>query len=407
MKITILLPYAGISGGIRVIAIYAERLQARGHEVHLISTRHRWPSRRGRAWGAVRRIARTLRGAVEPSHLNDITVPHTALPHAGPITDADVPDGDVVIGTWWETIEWMQSLSASKGVQVAFMQGYETHLNQPVERVQAAWTSAANKIVVAKWLVDLARDEFGDPNAVLVPNSVDLEHFHASVRGRQDVPTVGLMYSQKMLKGCDICLAAIRQVQTSVPGMQDLRIVAFGADEVSSTLPVPEGTTYHRLPAQAELPAIYASCDVWLFGSRREGFGLPILEAMACRTPVIATPAGAAPELLGEGGGIVLHSHEPSEMAGALASVLALDDASWRHLSDDAHRVATSYSWDDATDRFEEALRRVNSGKRMKGIGDGSARESKRDHHPCCSTMDDRPTLTTRHTGGEGSEEIR
>ncbi|MCA9296800.1 MAG: hypothetical protein KC983_09785, partial [Phycisphaerales bacterium] len=147
MKINFLLPYAGISGGIRVIAIYAERLQARGHDVQLISTRHRWPKRRDRAWDQVRRVARTISGVAEPSHLNNITVPHTVLPHAGPITDADVPDADIVIGTWWETIEWMQDLSASKGTQVAFMQGYETHLNQPVERVRAAWQSASNKIV--------------------------------------------------------------------------------------------------------------------------------------------------------------------------------------------------------------------------------------------------------------------
>ncbi|MGC8714943.1 MAG: glycosyltransferase [Leptodesmis sp.] len=49
----------------------------------------------------------------------------------------------------------------------------------------------------------------------------------------------------------------------------------------------------------------YSACDAWLFPSRYEAVGLPILEAMACRTPVIGTPAGIAPEMLSDGAGIL------------------------------------------------------------------------------------------------------
>jgi glycosyltransferase involved in cell wall biosynthesis len=46
---------------------------------------------------------------------------------------------------------------------------------------------------------------------------------------------------------------------------------------------------------------VYADCDVWLFASFSEGFGLPIIEAMACRCPVVATRAGCAPDVIKEG----------------------------------------------------------------------------------------------------------
>jgi glycosyltransferase involved in cell wall biosynthesis len=63
------------------------------------------------------------------------------------------------------------------------------------------------------------------------------------------------------------------------------------------------GAEYFHRPAQNELRSHYAACDAWLFGSRLECFGLPMLEAMACRTPVIAVPVGAAPDLLATGAG--------------------------------------------------------------------------------------------------------
>jgi len=47
---------------------------------------------------------------------------------------------------------------------------------------------------------------------------------------------------------------------------------------------------------------------------------LPILEAMACRTPVIGTPAGPAPELLGAGGGILVRPEDPADMAMAASA---------------------------------------------------------------------------------------
>src|SRR5207253_2850014 len=135
--------------------------------------------------------------------------------------------------------------------------------------------------------------------------------------------------------------------------LPNLYLKSFGATEIFDDLPLPPNTDYTRHPAQEKIRDIYAACDAWLFASRSEGFGLPILEAMACRTPVIATPAGAAPELLSRGGGILVKPEDPQEMARAIERVCAMDDASWRAMSDIAYRTATSYSWEDATPRLE------------------------------------------------------
>jgi glycosyltransferase involved in cell wall biosynthesis len=213
------------------------------------------------------------------------------------------------------------------------------------------------KIVVAGWLAEVARERYGDDGAVLVPNAVDVDRFHAPPRGKNAVPTVGLMYSAVPFKGCDVSLEAFRIAEGRIPG---LRLVAFGADEVDPVrLPLPEGAEYHLRPAQDDLRLHYAGCDAWLFGSRDEGFGLPILEAMACRTPVIGTPVGAAPELIGRGGGILVRPEDPEDMAAAIGRIMALPDGRWRAMSDAAHDTASRYTWDDAADRFEAALIRA------------------------------------------------
>jgi glycosyltransferase involved in cell wall biosynthesis len=352
MKITFLLPDANLAGGVRVVAIYAQQLQQRGHSVTLVSTPRRVPDLRGRllslvqgkGWPTARR---------GPSHLDTLDLEHRVIDRYRPMTDADVPDADVVVATWWETAEWMMNLSPAKGAKVHFVQHDETHLTPQKQRVEKTWGYATTKIAVAQWIADVGTQRYGAADVHVVANAVDVEHFTAPPRGKQRPPTVGLMYAQTPWKGTDVAIDAFRIAARNVP---NLRLVAFGHYEDLSPLPLPDGARYVCRPPQDQIPAIYASCDAWLFASRIEGFGLPILEAMACRTPVIGTPAGAAPELIAQGGGVLVKPQDPMDMAVAIERVCRLGDAEWRQLSDAARATAERNTWDDAATRFEQIL---------------------------------------------------
>jgi len=353
MRITIVLPEANMSGGIRVAAIYAERLHRRGHQVFVVYPEHYKQRLR-------RKVGSWLRGngwprddGDGPSHLDIGGYERKMLRPWQPVTDAHVPDADIVIATWWETAEWVAALSPRKGTKVYFIQGYEILTAEHVQRLKATWCLPMHKIVVSSWLQDVARSEFGDPCVSMVPNSVDLEQFNALPRAKRSIPRVGMVYSREGHRGCDISLKAFA---LAAQERSNLELLAFGQTQPNQALPVPSGARFTLSPSPQELARLYASCDAWLFGSRQEGFGLPILEAMACRTPVIAAPAGAAPELLKSGGGVLVRPEDSVDMSRAILKMCDLSDSEWAAMSARAYATACSYSWDDATDRFLGAL---------------------------------------------------
>ncbi|HLE13999.1 MAG TPA: glycosyltransferase family 4 protein [Anaerolineales bacterium] len=70
-----------------------------------------------------------------------------------------------------------------------------------------------------------------------------------------------------------------------------------------------------------ELPDYYSLADVYVSPSLLEGFGLPIAEALACETPVVAADSGAVAEVAGQGG-ILIPPRDPQAIAEAVSSLL-------------------------------------------------------------------------------------
>jgi glycosyltransferase involved in cell wall biosynthesis len=351
LRIVFVLPHAGMSGGIRVVAIYSQLLKKRGHDVAVVSTPINVPLRT--------RIKRLFRGercwgkaAAGPSHFDGVDVEHHCIDRQRPVVDRDIPDADVVVATWWETAEWVSRLSPRKGAKAYFIQHYEDWGGDP-RRVDATWRLPMHKIVISRWLERMGRERFGITGMSLVPNAVDLRQFGGPARGKAPVPTVGFMYSTTPFKGCDVAIEAIALARSR---LSSLAVKSFGVMSPIRAMPLPRKTEFTRFPEQPRLRDIYAGCDAWLFPSRTEGFGLPLLEAMACRTPVIAAPAGAAPELVPEGGGVLLEASDPVLMADAIVRLCQLPEPEWRKRSTAAREVATRHTWEDSAKLFEAAL---------------------------------------------------
>ncbi|CCQ55955.1 glycosyltransferase family 4 protein [Crocosphaera watsonii] len=354
MKITFVLAnWVSLFGAVRSNAMLTYHLQKRGHDILIVSPRRHKPTlreqfrslRRGKGWISTERKGQ--------SHFDGLDVPRIIVNHSPPITDADVPDADVVVATWWETAEWVIKLSPSKGAKTHLIRHHEVHDYLPIERAKAVHRLPMQKIAISQWLVDIMANEYGDRNVPLVPDTIDPKKYSAPPRGKQSVPTVGMMYRTTNWKGSDISLKAFELAKQEIPNLQ---MVAFGIEDPSPDLPLPPGTKYYQNPPQETIKDVYGQCDAWLFGSRTEGFGRPILEAMACRTPVIGTPAGAAPELIGQGGGRLVPLEDYEAMAKAIIEISKMSNEQWQGMSKIAYKTATDYTWDDAAELCEKAF---------------------------------------------------
>lgn len=354
MRITFVLPPDTVSGGIKVALIHAHALARNGHDVRIVSA----PPARVSILRKVRRFVKgegwTAGSPTTSLPLEGTGISHRVLDRYRPVVDNDVAEGDVVVATWFETAHWVNALSASKGAKVLFVQHHEIFDYLPADLCRATYRLPLHKIVVSRWLKETMAAEYGDRTVDLVPNSVDRKQFFAKPRGKQERPTIGLLYSSVPFKGLDVALEAVRLVATRVPG---LRIVAFGSEPLTPRHGLPAGADFHYRPPQDRIREIYARCDVWLSASRSEGFNLPALEAMACGTPVVSTRTGWPEDAIVPGtNGLLVNIDDAPALATALEWILTRDEKDWRKLSESAFSTSSRGSWEESADLFEQAL---------------------------------------------------
>ncbi|HUG09784.1 MAG TPA: glycosyltransferase family 1 protein [Opitutaceae bacterium] len=208
---------------------------------------------------------------------------------------------------------------------------------------------------------------------VVIPNGVNLQRFRLSPSRRRDgdahlpegvttEPFVLTLSSLAPHKNLRLLVEAWPRVRLRHSNAK--LVVAGGKTASPSDLAaaigrraeLPDGIHFTGFVSDEALPMLLSRCEAFLFPSLYEGFGLPVLEAMACGAPVIASNRTSIPEVLG-GAGVLLDAEDENAWVDAICAVF--DRAPRREPDQGALTRASEFSWDRVAEQYVALYRRA------------------------------------------------
>ncbi|MFQ5593189.1 MAG: glycosyltransferase family 4 protein [Anaerolineae bacterium] len=175
----------------------------------------------------------------------------------------------------------------------------------------------------------------------------------ASVRARHNLPDRYVLYlgGFDQRKNVPALLRAFARLQAGpglglvIAGRLPARDTAFAPDPrpIAAQLGIEDSVVFPGWIDERDKPPLYSGAELFAFPSAYEGFGLPVLEAMACGAPVVTSTASSLPEVSGDAA-VTVDPYEVNGLAQAMAIVL--DDAERRRAMGKAGLVqASRFSW--------------------------------------------------------------
>ncbi len=283
-----------------------------------------------------------------------------------------------ILSRWWGVphVTALHTSARAKNHHLGW--GAETELRSHTE---AEVLEAASRIVAAchREKGELVSHYQVTPDKVTVAHAgVDTGLFHplprAECRHRLDITgelVVLFVGRIEPLKGVDVLLEAVGtmegrdQVQVLIVGGP-----AYGGEgddgveglrQMAEEYGIGRQVSFRGPVEQAGLPVYYSAADVCVLPSRYETFGLVILEALACGTPVIVTREGCAEEVIRPGeNGWLMDGPSAPQLSGLLSRLAALPGGG-DGFRDRARRSAAGFTWRVTASRLVQEYRSLVS----------------------------------------------
>ncbi len=353
-KITFVFPDVPhtISGGLKMVFEYANRLTMRGYEVRIAFDCHE----------GIHAKRKYIPLFLKRNFLYPLFIMHyptwfklnpkvkKILLKDG-ISDKEIPDSDVVIATAVRTAESVSRLSATKGKKLYFIQGFENWTpDWPTERVETTYRLGMKNIVVAQWLAEKVKNAGAD--CILIPNGIDFNAFNLDIpiRKRRN-HVISMLYHVAPHKGAKYGIEALQQLKDIYP---DLEAFLFGATERPAELPT--WIQYTHNAQQVQLRKIYNNSSIYLCPSIAESFGLTGAEAMACGAAYVSSDYGGVHEYAEDKKNVLLSP--PGDVEGLVEHVSYLFEHPEERirLAENGNKDVQQLNWERSLDKFEEVL---------------------------------------------------
>jgi glycosyltransferase involved in cell wall biosynthesis len=212
---------------------------------------------------------------------------------------------------------------------------------------------------------DICRDfRVNQGNVHVIPLGVDTRLF----RPRAEQPRVPgrivtVTSADSPLKGLPTLLRAVAKLATE----RDAHLVVIGTPSAATRqqvtqLALGDRVTFASGLPDAEYARVLATAEVAVIPSLYEGFSLPAVEHMASGTPLIATDAGALPEVTGEAA-LLVPPGDPEELSAALGGLLDDEPARTRLGASGLARVRERFAWPAVAAATEALYLKVINGE--------------------------------------------
>lgn len=163
-----------------------------------------------------------------------------------------------------------------------------------------------------------------------------------------------------LLQAWSLLAPSLQRSHTLVlAGPQDPRYLEVRA--LADRLGISESVRFFGPAPEEELPLLYQGATCFIFPSLYEGFGLPILEAMAMGVPVACSRISSMPEIAGEAA-YLFDPHDPQAIANALNTLLTQPDLRQR-LTSLGQAQARHFTWERTAKETYAVYRRMAQGK--------------------------------------------
>ena len=294
LRIAYLLESTELCGGVKVSIAQAEALSRRGHAVAIVSPQPR-PD-----W---------------------IPMGRARFEHAAFAESAELARADVRVATFWTTVA--PALAGSRGPVFHLCQGYEgdfTFYSHVKGAIEEAYSAPTRKLTVSETLAELLSGKGFGP-ATNVGQAFDHDGFFpAASRPPSDPPVVLVVGPWEAdVKGIAIALGGLALWRRRGGRFRVRRISTLPmSDAEKATAVVDE---YHHRLSPERMPFAYRASDVFIGPSRREeGFGLPVVEALASGLPCLLSDTAGHREIAGDAARYFPEG-DPNGLADALPSL--------------------------------------------------------------------------------------
>ena len=197
-------------------------------------------------------------------------------------------------------------------------------------------------------------------NILVINNGLDTEEFSPIEESVRDLNRLITTASADVpLKGLDYSLKALKILKKDNP---NIHLIVIGSpkkgghtERLIKELNIKDNVFFKKHISKEEIRKLYSTSSVAIVSSLYEGFGYPVIEAMSCEVPLIATNVSSIPELVGKYG-LLIDPKDENLLSNKIKNVLSNYDEHKKTAIQGRQHIIKTFNWSKITNKYEKTI---------------------------------------------------